>query len=507
MYILINLNIETGELIDIIGEDSFISRIDKKEMSDRLSMYMYEKNVLGHLKGGILFNILETDYRGVYSIEGDICNIVLINHLITFEDVYGEKKDELTELDGKLAFINELETLLKNEIKFQVYLFNVDNFRNVNDVFGKKTGDDIIKELVNRILFNLVSNFKIYRYEGDTFAIIREGRNETKFVNNLMKLFDDAFIINNSKVYITVSLGYLLIDSYIGVTAESLIDRSYIALNHAKNSGKNTTVLYNDKLKDQSLMELEMETMIRDALKNNQFELYYQPQFSLGNNKIIGAEALIRWNHPERGFITPYIFIPIAEKSGLIVQIGEWVVKEACRQLREWQDKGINTVRIAVNIGSLHFNKSSFVEDILNNLLEYNIHFDMFGLEVTEGSVISDVDAIVLKLDKLRKKGIKVSIDDFGTGYSSLSYLKRLPIDTLKIDQSFILNIPKDLDNIAIVKAIISLAKNMDIKVIAEGVETTEARDLLRKLDCHDMQGYLFSKPINSREFEMLLIA
>lgn len=505
MYISMKINLHTLEIFDFVGDDSFVDSIDKAEISEQLGLFINEKNLLGNYKGGIQLSINEVDYRGVYHVENDFCSVILINQLLEFESYSIDQIDSLTGLEGKFKLINDIEDLMKDDKKFQLFLFDVDNFSNVTDAYGSKVGDQLIKEIVERILFSVLSNYTLYRYDGDSFALLREGKNDEKFISNLLKLFENIFALDDIKVYLTISIGYVDVTISDGITSESLIDKSYVALNHAKTVGKNTCIMYEDKLKDQSLMELELEMMIKEALKNDEFELYYQPQISLSTNRLIGAEALIRWNHPEKGFISPGVFIPFSEKTGLVVGIGEWVVKEVCRQLRKWLDEGINPVRIGVNIGSLHFKKPSFVDDVMYNLEKYNIDTSLFGLEITEGSVISDIDDLINKLGLLREKGVKVSIDDFGTGYSSLSYLHKLPIDTLKIDQSFILNIPEEHDNIAIVKAIINLAKNMKIKVIAEGVETISARDLLRKLGCHDMQGYLFSKPVNSGDFEMIL--
>lgn len=507
MFITLKIHLSDWVVLHIDGDLEIKNKLDTDELVDKLSYFLHDKKMNGLLKGGFFVNVGGEDYRGAYSISGDYCDIVMLNKDIEFEDPGGDLVDKLTGLEGKYGLLLYLDAMIKEKKKFQLFLFDIDNFKNINDVFGNVYGDKILKEFVDRLLFNVVSNYTMFRYEGDTFALVREGRHEEKFVKMLHEALDDPFNVDGRNVYLTISIGSVNVEVEYGMTAETILDRAKIALNNAKSNGKNVWVIYNERLKDQSLMELEMEAMIRDALKKDEFELYYQPQFSLSKNTIlVGAEALIRWNHPEKGFISPGVFIPVAEKTGLVVQIGDWVVKEVCRQQREWLDKGIKPVRISINIGALHFKKPTFVEDIIDCIERYNISTDLIGLEITEGIVINDVEDMVQKLNKLRSIWIKVSIDDFGTGYSSLSYLKKFPIDTLKIDKSFVLNIPKDQDNIAIVKAIIGIAKHMNLKVIAEGVETESARDLLIQLDCHDMQGYLFSKPVNSGEFEGLLI-
>lgn len=507
MYFIIKIDIEGWEITSLGGEDNNLSEEEIELISTDMVDFLKSRYLAGDNKGGFIFNIGERGYRSVFTIKRNVCEVVLISREVSFENTNEELEDELTGLETKVSFIRNVDNLMQDDDRFQLVIFNIDNFSNISDVFGVSESSKLIKDMVDRVLMGLVSNYTFYRIDGDTFGFLREGRNEERFLEDLYKLFDESFRVGGKDVYLTISTGYVDVEEFYFQNAERVLDQAYIALNHAKNSGKNIWIEYNDKLKDQSIRDLEMETMIREALREDQFHVNYQPQFSFDVDLgMRGSEALIRWVHPDEGFISPGEFIPIAEKSGLVIQIGEWVVREVCRQQREWLNEGVPIKRVDVNIGALHFRKPSFVEDIKECLSMFNLDAKYLGLEITEGSVIEDAEDMVVKLGLLKETGVVVSIDDFGTGYSSLSYLKKFPVDTLKIDQSFVMGLPLDSQNVGIVKAIISLAKHMDLKVIAEGVETEAARDVLRQLDCFDMQGYLFSKPVSAEVYREHLI-
>lgn len=453
-----------------------------------------------------MFQVNGVDYRTAYLIRGSECDLILVDRMMNFEDRFAKATDDVTGLAMRAGFFTDVRGLMENGRTFQVFLLGMSTLKSVSDVYGSVYADELMRDIVERLFFNVVSNYTLYRINTDTLALVREGRNEKRFVSELLSLFEESFAVSEKSVYVSLNVGSLAVEDSWTYSEEEILANTMSALSNAQSMGKGNWVAYTDRLRDHERMEMELENAIRDALKYDQFELYYQPQFSLKTNGIMGAEALIRWHHPEKGFMSPGVFIPIAEKSGLVIQIGEWVVREVCRQQREWIDRGLDPVRIGVNIGALHFKKPSFVEDVEDALHEYDIHPDLLGLEITESVMITDVEDMVEKLKRLRDMGIKVSIDDFGTGYSSFSYLTKFPIDTLKIDKSFVLNLTSVKENIAIVRAIVGLAQDLDIKVIAEGVETEEARDLLTSLNCHDMQGFLFSKPVARREFELHLV-
>ena len=542
MFLTVKLDLSNWKVLSVTGNEELRRYFNEFSFLDDLGTFLHDKKTRGEFQGGFVYDIAGIDYRGVYVVNGNMCDIVLIDRSVSFEDINGTMSDSLTGLGNKSKLIGDLDDLLINSTSFQLYIFQVDGFKKLMEIHGVRVADRLISELVDRVINSYFSNTELYRFDDDTFAIVKDGLVDIKFGDRLLKLFSEPFILDESHVYVSLNVGYIHVsdsyrfdkdaEDYRSFSADNLIDSAYLAMTSSKESGKNVCLPYSDSLKTRGIEALKMEGKIRDALKMNQFHLLYQPQFKLtqfdingdvivrgdgedyeissdrgskSDGFIVGAEALIRWIHPEDGPIYPDKFIPAAEQNGLIVPIGEWVVREACRQQREWIDAGVNVVRVGVNIGTAHFQKETFVSDIADVLKEFDLDPSLLGLEITEGVAVEDVNDMVMKLGQLKDLGIKVSIDDFGTGYSSLSYLKKFPIDTLKIDQSFVFNIATDKGDLSIIKAIIGLARDMNIKVIAEGVETTDAKDLLSKLDCSDMQGYLFSKPIDSGAFELIL--
>lgn len=544
MFLTIKMDLSNWKVLSVTGNEEIRRKFNEFRFIDDIGTFLHDKRNRGDVQGGFVYDIDGVDYRGVYVTSGNICDIVLVDRSVSFEDINGTMHDNLTGLGTKAKLIGDLDTLSLNSSNFQLYIFQVDGFKKLMEIHGIRAADRLIRDLVDRVINSYFSNTELYRFDDDTFAIVKEGLVDVKFGDRILKLFSEPFILENAHVYVSLNVGYIHVsdsyrfdkdaEDYRTFSADNLIDSAYLAMTSSKESGKNTCLPYSDSLKTRGIEALKMEGKIRDALKMNQFHLLYQPQFKLtqfdingdvivrgeaeepddvydrvagskSDGFIVGAEALIRWVHPEDGPIYPDKFIPAAEQNGLIVPIGEWVVREACRQQREWIDAGVNVVRVGVNIGTAHFQKETFVSDIAEVLEEFQLDPSLIGLEITEGVAVEDVNDMVMKLGQLKELGIKVSIDDFGTGYSSLSYLKKFPIDTLKIDQSFVFNIATDKGDLSIIKAIIGLARDMNIKVIAEGVETTDAKDLLSKLDCSDMQGYLFSKPIDSSAFELIL--
>lgn len=505
MYLMLRVDLKDKSVSEIGGDENFRSQIDTGVFSSEVLPYLTENLEKGINSGGKLFSFNGRMYRMIFSLSEIACDVLLIDGNIDFDDVEKFTHDNLTNLLGKYSLFSDLEKRKGVTKQCQLILLDIDSFRRVNTMVGREGADSILLDLTKRISEELISNFTLYRFEGDSFAILREGRKLDKFIKNLQKLLDEPFVFEGKNTYITMSIGSIELSEYPEQGAAEILESVQAALTASKTVGKGVWSIYSDDLTEKNYRELEMEGMIRDAIKNNEFILHYQPQYSFAKNKVVGAEALIRWNHPEKGLVSPAEFIPVAERSGLVVNIGEWVVREACRQQKEWLDKGLDIVKVGVNIGSLHFNKPNFISEIKDAISDFGIQPDKLGLEITEGSVIEDVTDMIVKLEELRNFGVHVSIDDFGTGYSSLSYLKKFKIDTLKIDQSFVLNMTDESDDIAIVKAIIDLAKNLNIKVIAEGVETDTVKQLLIDMDCTDMQGYLVSRPIPYQEFEKKL--
>ena len=503
MYLSLKINLKTNDL-NIDGDEKFMMNISHDIFDVKVLPYIFDKIANKEQFGGMMFAFEDRLYRLIYTTTDTTCDVLLLDGTFVFDGIEKFTIDSLTRLFGKASLLQEMKDrngTLKLKTEQQLLLIDIDSFRRVNDMVGREGSDNILREFTER-LHTLPGVFSLYRYDGDCFAILRTGKKLDKFIQGIKQLLDIPFSYKGKNTYLTVSIGSLDMLDFSNESPETLLEYTEVALNVSRSNGKNGWLSYSTDLKEKDYLELEMEGMIRDGIKNNQFVLYYQPQYSFSENKYVGAEALIRWNHPIKGFVSPGEFIPIAERSGLVVNLGEWVINEACRQQREWLDKGYSIVKVGVNIGSLHFKKPDFIHEIKSALLKYDLPPQSLGLEITEGSVVEDVDDMIYKLEQLREIGVQVSIDDFGTGYSSLSYLKKFKIDTLKIDQSFVMNMEEARDDVAIVRAIIDLAKNLNIKVIAEGVENDNVRDLLIEMSCTDMQGYLVSRPVASTEFE-----
>ena len=290
-----------------------------------------------------------------------------------------------------------------------------------------------------------------------------------------------------------------------GTDVPTLIKHAGMAMYTAKQQGKNRIAFYTDALDSNNMMRLSLATEMRQGLKANEFIVYYQPQIDLTNNRIVGAEALIRWQHPKKGFMSPLDFIPLAEETGFIEALGAWVVSTACQQCKRWHDQGYSDFIMAVNLSARQFLFTDIVDTVSSALKETQLPAQYLELEITENGLMERADKVIDSLDALKALGVSLSIDDFGTGYSSLSYLKRFPIDKLKIDRAFVKDLPADEQDAAISKSIIALGKSMKLTIIAEGVETEAQREFMIAEGCNEMQGYLFSQPVSSEDLENLL--
>lgn len=312
------------------------------------------------------------------------------------------------------------------------------------------------------------------------------------------------FNINNHEVYSTASIGIACYPTD-GQTINELLKNADSAMYHAKSIGKNNYQFYSKALNVAAFESWIWKNSLRHALERREFELYYQPKIEVKSRKICGAEALLRWNHPKKGRVSPAQFIPLCEEIGLIITIGEWIIHTACMQAKIWQDQGLPALRIAVNLSPLQFRQPDLIKQIRNALDIMELSPDKLELEITESATMEDIDKAIAILGTFNNMGLHLSIDDFGTGYSSLNYLKRFPIHTLKIDQSFIRNLDTSFEDAAIVKSIITLAHSLRLSVVAEGVETKEQFDYLDNLGCDEIQGYLFSPPVSANEFSKML--
>ncbi|QQZ08763.1 bifunctional diguanylate cyclase/phosphodiesterase [Heyndrickxia vini] len=386
-----------------------------------------------------------------------------------------------------------------------IMFIDLDRFKYINDTLGHAAGDDLLIEASKRIQSCLDKTDTLSRQGGDEFIILLPDttHNEiTKCAQKIVQLFTQSFVLNEQEMFITPSIGISLYPSD-GNDMETLIKNADTAMYRVKEQGKNNFQFYTPDMNEAVSQKIKLEMGLRKGLERGDFNVHYQPQVDVSFGRIIGVEALIRWNHPDLGNIPPSDFIPIAEETGLIVPIGEWVLYEACRQNKEWQQEGYAPLRVAVNISSRQFQHSNLVEVVQRTLTETGLDPQYLELELTE-SIIQDSKHAISTMQKLKDMGIHLSIDDFGTGYSSLSYLKLFPIDTLKIDQSFTKNIFSDTKDAALVHTIINMAHSLDLKVIAEGVETGEQLQFLQQTQCNEAQGYFFSRPISAEELSIV---
>jgi diguanylate cyclase (GGDEF)-like protein/PAS domain S-box-containing protein len=420
--------------------------------------------------------------------------------------------DPLTRLPNRRFFITHLHTALeqaKHHGEMLTIMFiDIDGLKNVNDTLGHSVGDCLLRNVSERLTECIRNGDMVARIGGDEFTVLLP-RVETieealNVAQNILDVFTQPFELEGHELHVSLSIGISAYPDH-GENAEILIKRADAAMYYTKSRVKNNYKVYSEYIDSHSLERLVIENDLRKAIKQNQFQLFYQPKVNIYTGEIIGMEALVRWNHPQRGMISPVNFIAIAEETGIIVQLGEWILRTACKQNKEWQDNGYPPFRIAVNLSARQFKKENLVETIKSVLIETKMDAKWLELEITESAIMDSVEDTVLTLNHLKNMGVQVSIDDFGTGYSSLSYLKKLPIDTLKIDQSFVRDLPVHLDDIAIVTAIISMARSLNLQVTAEGVETEEQLAFLQENGCNEIQGFFISKPVPSEEMKKML--
>ncbi|MGE4284222.1 MAG: putative bifunctional diguanylate cyclase/phosphodiesterase [Clostridia bacterium] len=420
--------------------------------------------------------------------------------------------DSLTGLPNRMMLMDKLKSALV-EAKTKRYMVGVmfldlDNFKTINDTLGHMYGDLLLKNVGEMLQRHLKRGEIVARLGGDELVIIQPEIHHLNQVTNLANEIIDSlhhpWILDDREFYVSSSIGIAICPND-GLDEHTLLKNADAAMYYAKESGKNTWQLFNQSMNTRIMERLEIENNLRHALEREEFTVVYQPQLDIRIGKVVGAEALIRWNQPTKGMISPMRFIPIAEETGLIVPISEWVLRTVCRQNRKWQEAGLSPICIAVNLSARQFQQPGLVEMITQMLKEIGMEQEWLGLEITETIAMQDLDYAIGILNKLQQLGIHISLDDFGTGYSSLNYLKRLPINTVKIDKAFVKDITINVSEQAIAGGLISMAHNMGLDVVAEGVETEEQLEFLQKENCDKVQGFLFSKPIPPEEFEQLL--
>jgi diguanylate cyclase (GGDEF)-like protein/PAS domain S-box-containing protein len=389
-----------------------------------------------------------------------------------------------------------------------VAFLDLDNFKVVNDSLGHSLGDHLLRAVAARLESSLRAMDTVARLGGDEFVLVlSDHKNEQSVSGELQRIvqsFSQPFVVDGRDVFITASVGVALYPQD-AKDPETLMKSAELAMYRAKESGRNAYQLYTAEMQTKVTERLALEGMLRRALERGEFSLHYQPQVDLRTNCIFGCEALLRWNQPDLGMIGPGKFIPLAEETGLIVPIGEWIVRTACRQSKTWQNAGLAAVTMAVNISARQFRENTLLQAVAKILDETGLDASQLELEVTESVIMHDTQHVIATLQAFADMGVSLSVDDFGTGYSSLSYLKRFPVNRLKIDQSFVRDVTTDADDAAIAQAVITLGHTMNLRVIAEGVETPEQLAFLRRNQCDEMQGYLFGKPMPADEFAKLL--
>lgn len=410
--------------------------------------------------------------------------------------------DNVTGLRNRHFFHDRLQLVVERARRFQertfIMFLDLDNFKAVNDTLGHNVGDELLKAVAGRLLEAVRFDDTVARIGGDEFAILLENAQTSEFADSVARKcvasLAHAFKISGHEIYISASIGVSSCPDD-SVDIHTLMKFADTAMYYAKSAGKNTYRIFDASMPGEAAKRYTLSNELRGALERDEFVLYFQPQVDGRTLRTFGVEALIRWAHPEVGIIGPAEFISLAEESGLIVQIGEWVLRAACAQLKQWDDGGICDVRMSVNLSARQLAEEQFVSIVLGIVRSSGIRPEMLELELTE-SMLMDISAATLaKLDALRAAGMSLAIDDFGTGYSSMSALKRFPINTLKLDRSFVSDLAVNLQDQAITRAIISMAASLGMNVVAEGVETQEQSAILQANSCHQMQGYLFSKP------------
>jgi diguanylate cyclase (GGDEF)-like protein/PAS domain S-box-containing protein len=420
--------------------------------------------------------------------------------------------DPLTDLPNRLLLRDRLERAIvqgeRTETRVALLFIDLDRFKTVNDSLGHPVGDRLLREAALRLRECVREMDTVSRQGGDEFLIVltdlKDGDAVTRIAEQILATMSVPFSLDGHDVAISCSVGVAVFPED-GRDFDELLKKSDIAMYHAKEAGRNAFRYYTERMNIDALERLDLQNRLRRGLEQDEFVLHYQPVVDLASNRIVGAEALVRWNSPDGGLVMPGRFIAVAEECGLIVPLGDWVLREACRQLRRWHDAGHDQLFLAVNLSAIQFRRGSVGESVIRALRDAGANPAALELELTESILLQGAEHVLATVRELKSLGVKLSIDDFGTGYSSLAYLKRFAVDKLKIDQSFVNNLPADADNAAIVGAVIQMAKSLNLQVLAEGVESEQAVDHLRALQCDYAQGYHFGRPVPAEEFLKLI--
>jgi len=419
--------------------------------------------------------------------------------------------DPLTHLPNRLMFEDTLKKTVadavRNDLQFAVFLVDLDNFKFFNDQYGHLVGDKMVAEVGNRLRTMMRDIDLVARLDGDEFVVIQKDVTDRESAEDVAKRLMNVATAPYEyrgftlKAAVSVGISCFPLDVHSGqdeeMMGEEIVNNAAVALQEAKSNGKNQYQLFNETMRSRLTARIRLEQDLKLALQEEQFEVYYQPKINIHSRKITGAEALVRWKHPSNGYISPEVFVPVAEEAGMIIELGEWILRTACRQTHMLQQLGYVGLNIAVNISAVQFTDGNLLPMVSKALKDTKLQPNLLELEITESAVMHDPEEVIHSLHELSRFGMRLAIDDFGTGYSSLAYLKRFPVDTLKIDRAFITDISSDNDDVAIVEAVLGLGKHFNMKVVAEGVEDEEQLQFLKSQGCDLAQGFYISRPMN----------
>lgn len=425
---------------------------------------------------------------------------------------YQANYDILTSLPNRILFMDRLKQSIKlanrHKNKVALLFLDLDNFKDINDSLGHNIGDKVLIELAKRMKTQMRSSDSIARFGGDEFCVILNDIENIDDISDIiidgMNTIKEAFLIDDNVLHVAMSVGVSVYPDD-GDSAETLLKNADAAMYKAKESGKNTYCFYDKAMTEKAIERVFLETALRTAIKEDQLLIYFQPQMDASKNKLVGMEALVRWAHPTKGLIMPDKFIPLAELSGIIVDLDRVVIKKALTQFKKWQNEGLNPGKLSLNLAMKQIYENDFIDFIEKLLKDEEYSYENIEFEITETQIMKDPEKSIATLQKISDMGISLAIDDFGTGYSSLAYLKRLPISKLKIDRSFVQNLPHDTEDGAIIKTIITLCDSLNLKVIAEGIEKEEQKEFMLENGCKFIQGFLYSKPINAQDMTEFL--
>lgn len=447
-------------------------------------------------------------FMGTYGVARDITERKIAEETISFQALH----DQLTHLPNQRLFRDRLEMALtlskRHGGMVGVMFIDLDRFKLVNDTYGHAEGDELLKKVANRLLHCMRAGDTLARKGGDEFTVLlpdlTQAEDASIIADKILNELRSPFLVAGNEFRVTASIG-IAVFPRDGENVDVLLKNADIAMYRVKSDGKNDTRFFIPDMNACFLERINMENDLRHAIINSEFELYYQPKISVINFQVVGMEALIRWHHPLHGLMNPRAFIDLAEEVGLIGEITDWVLAEACSQLAKWHAMGLGDLRMSVNVSPQEFQRSDMVERVSSQVNKHSLLDDTLEIEITENILLHDAASVVKKMSSIRELGVRISIDDFGTCYSSLNYLRLIPISTIKIDQSFVRDLSEEHRSSAIIQAIVDIAKGFGLHLVAEGVETNYQMKTLHELGCDEMQGFLFSRPVPAAEAERLL--